>query len=92
MGRWGGLSGRSGGGGGGQAAGVDAGGGDGGAEGEEEQPDAWTYIHYVSHAYAVHLQEWMKVQLEKVGRRAGGGRRVAAGAGLTAELGHQRRN
>ncbi|GFR52333.1 hypothetical protein Agub_g14873 [Astrephomene gubernaculifera] len=34
-----------------------------------EQPDAWTFIHYVSAVYAVHLQEWMKVQLQKTVRR-----------------------
>ncbi|GIL84741.1 hypothetical protein Vretifemale_13355, partial [Volvox reticuliferus] len=34
-------------------------------EEEEAQPDAWAYIHYVSHFYALHLQEWMKLQLQK---------------------------
>ncbi len=88
MGRWAGPSGRAGEGGGAQGPRADAGEGDGVAEGEEEQPDAWTFIHYVSHAYAVHLQEWMKVQLEKVGHGAGGRRRGAAGAGPMADLGH----
>ncbi|EFJ47792.1 hypothetical protein VOLCADRAFT_91763 [Volvox carteri f. nagariensis] len=39
------------------------------AELEDPQPDAWTFIHYVSHVYALHLQEWMKVQLQKTVRR-----------------------
>ncbi|GIL65192.1 hypothetical protein Vafri_18990 [Volvox africanus] len=39
---------------------------DKGAAGE---PDAWAYIQYVSHFYALHLQEWMKLQLQKNVRR-----------------------
>ncbi|KAG2427769.1 hypothetical protein HXX76_012094 [Chlamydomonas incerta] len=35
----------------------------------EDQPDAWMFIHYVSHVYATHLQEWMQVQLQRTVRR-----------------------
>ncbi|KAG2492161.1 hypothetical protein HYH03_009652 [Edaphochlamys debaryana] len=39
------------------------GGADGGGAAALRQPDAWSFIHYASHVYATHLQEWMKVQL-----------------------------
>lgn len=35
----------------------------GGAGVPAKAPDPWAFIHYVSNQYALHLQEWMKVQL-----------------------------
>ncbi|PNH07860.1 hypothetical protein TSOC_005626 [Tetrabaena socialis] len=43
--------------------------GDVGDDADPQQPDAWTFIHYVSHVYAMYLQEWMKVQLQTTVRR-----------------------
>ncbi|KAG2452767.1 hypothetical protein HYH02_002997 [Chlamydomonas schloesseri] len=54
---------------------------------DEEQPDAWMFIHYVSHVYAAHLQEWMQVQLQRTVRRKVNDmllRGAGAGPGATA--------